>query len=130
MRISFILAILGTLGMGSHPAQAATGQPITVIVYHYVVISQAVLEIAEGEAGRIVGSAGIQLRWVNCQDDIAQPAAGCSQSPGPSEILLQLLSGSATRRMTESTASVSRYRLTPQDRASLRVCFATGSLNS
>jgi hypothetical protein len=104
MRISFTLAILGALNMGTRQAQAATGQSITVIVYNYAAVSQTILEIAEREAGRIVGSAGIKLRWLNCQEDTAQPAAGCSQSPGSAEILLHLLGGAATRRMTEPGA--------------------------
>jgi hypothetical protein len=95
------LAILGVLDCCGRPAEAAAEQSFTVLVFNYAGVPQSVLERAEREAGRIVGSAGVRLRWLNCSDQSGEAAAGCTQSPGSLQVLLHLLPRTATRRLAE-----------------------------
>jgi len=104
MRSFLLLAIPGALGIWSRPALAATKQPVTVLVFNYAGVSQPVLAAAQREAGRIAGSADVELTWRDRSEQSGQPAPACSQSPGLSQLVLHLLPGGSTRRLAEPGA--------------------------
>ena len=70
---------LGLVLFGSLPIAAAKDQgdhvEIRVSVFNYVPISPHTLEAAEGEAGRVLRDAGVDVLWLNCLQDGMQSAS-------------------------------------------------------
>jgi hypothetical protein len=72
-------------------------QPLTVIVHNYAGVGVRALERAESEAARILGTAGVELKWVNCRSNI-ETSPVCWKPPDSMELVLDLLPAGATRR--------------------------------
>ncbi len=54
------------LGAGSAPAAAEPDLIINVRVYNYAKVSSGVLGNAGREASRIIGTAGVDVAWIDC----------------------------------------------------------------
>jgi hypothetical protein len=72
-------------------------QPLTVIVHNYAGVGISVLERAEREAGRILGTAGAEINWLNCPNGV-EVSPQCRRPPASTELVLDLLPAGATRR--------------------------------
>lgn len=100
MKFSAVTATLGLsfVMFGSLPALAASGQiaviQLRVSVFNSSPISSsAIIERAEGEAGRVLRDVGIEAIWLNCPQEISQEASldRCSEASFPSHLHLQIL---------------------------------------
>ena len=66
---------------------------INVRVHNYAQVSSEILTQAEVEAAEILGKAGIEITWTNCdptQKDLGD-AAGCNQFLGPTNLGVRIL---------------------------------------
>jgi hypothetical protein len=75
----------------------AAAEPIFVSVHNYAGIESAVLKEAEKTAARVLATGGVQVRWLECQQNREQPEQ-CENEPSPSVLVLHLLPARATRR--------------------------------
>ncbi len=66
---------------------------INVRVHNYAQVSSEILAQAEGEAAEILGKAGIEITWTNCDPTRADlgEAAECNQLPGPTNLGVRIL---------------------------------------
>jgi hypothetical protein len=99
MKISAVTAKLG-LGFvlfGSLPLLAAGGQvavvQLKVSVFNASPISSSTIERAEGEAGRVLHDAGVDVIWLNCPQAISQSASLdlCSEASFPLHLHLRII---------------------------------------
>ena len=65
---------------------------ITVFVNDSVGVKPAVLKHAQAEAGRLLGTAGIAIHWVNCAD-----TSDCRRPPRADEFELHIVAKGTTR---------------------------------
>ena len=86
---------IGLVGITS--TTGVTAEEISVFVHDYANLSGRVLQRAESEAGRILGAAGVQVKWVDCPEGREAPPAW-EEPPSSTELVIHLLSASATRR--------------------------------
>ena len=66
---------------------------INVLVHNYAQVSSEILAQAEVEAAEILGKAGIEIAWTNCdptQKDLGD-AAECNQFLGPTNLAVRIL---------------------------------------
>jgi hypothetical protein len=81
----------------------ACAEPITVLVHNYAAVSEPSLETAETEAARMLGTAGVLIRWVHCPDSSDAPRE-CQRLPDSMVLVIQLLPARATRHNVEPGA--------------------------
>lgn len=95
--VSVLVAFVITFSIDAH------AQPLTIFVHNYADVGQRTLKRAETEAARILGTAGVQVNWVDCSN--WPPALLiCGESPDSTELVLDLLPASATLRGATSGA--------------------------
>ncbi len=93
-----LLAAVWTLAPQALPqdrSQNHDGLPprINVRVHNYARVSNEILTQAEVEAGEILGKAGVEITWTNCDPtrvDLGN-AAECNQLPGPTNLGARIL---------------------------------------
>jgi hypothetical protein len=81
----------------------AVAEPILVLVHNYAGVEPAVLMAAERTAARVLATAGVQVQWVQCEEDSRQPEP-CQKGPDASVLVLHLLPAGVTRRAAPSGA--------------------------
>jgi hypothetical protein len=81
------------LPQGSSENHAGLPPRINVRVHNYAQVSTEILTQAEAEAAEILGKAGIEIAWSNCdptQKDLGD-AAECNQFLGPTNLAVRIL---------------------------------------
>jgi hypothetical protein len=78
-------------------------QPLTVIVHNYADVGVPMLERAQREAARILGTAGAEVKWVNCRNNV-ETSPLCGKRPDSTELVLDLLPAGTSRRGTSEGA--------------------------
>jgi hypothetical protein len=94
------------LALSIFPAIIASGanavaEPIIVLVHNYAGMDETLLKGAERSAARILGTAGVQVQWLDCPET-GQAPQQCQDQPQPSVLVLHLLPAGATRRAAPS----------------------------
>ena len=103
-----LLAMAATLIEAKLPAASTAelgGPPprliLTIQVFNYAKVSPGKLRSAEGEAGRIIGEAGVETVWLDCLTSrrVSLPAPGgdqqeCSGEPLGATVILRVLNRS------------------------------------
>lgn len=79
----------------------AVAEPILVLVHNYAGVESAVLKQAEKTAARVLATGGVQVRWLDCQQNSEQPEQ-CENEPDPSVLVLHVLPAGVTRRAAPS----------------------------
>jgi hypothetical protein len=105
MRNPVTLAILGSLCAYGQAAGNPPDQPVSVLVYNFAGVPEAILASAEQQAQAIMESAGVKLQWLHCPD--ALPGISpqlCQQAPGSLTLVLHILSDGANRRNASGDA--------------------------
>jgi hypothetical protein len=83
------------------PSVNAVADPVVVLVHNYAVVDSGVLKQAEKTAERVLASGGVQVHWLDCQENREQPEQ-CENEPGPSVLVLHVLPAGVTRRAAPS----------------------------
>jgi hypothetical protein len=81
------------LPQGSSENHAGLPPRINVRVHNYAQVSTEILTQAEAEAAEILGKAGIEIAWTNCdptRKDLGD-AAECNQLQGPTTLFVRIL---------------------------------------
>jgi len=89
-----LLVVLGFACADASSARAADPSPtIRVHVTNYTEATPATVSKAEREAGRILGEAGLNAVWIDCQlkQTAANPTDPCQQELQPTDIVLRVL---------------------------------------
>jgi hypothetical protein len=89
-----LLVVLGFACADVSSARAADPSPtIRVRVTNYTEATPATVSKAEREAGRILGEAGLNVVWIDCQlkQTAANPTDPCQQELQPTDIVLRVL---------------------------------------
>jgi hypothetical protein len=81
----------------------AVAEPILVLVHNYAGVEPAVLMGAERTAATVLATGGVQVQWLECEEDSRQPEQ-CQDGPDASVLVLQLLPAGVTRRAAPSGA--------------------------
>jgi hypothetical protein len=113
MKLSAVTARmgLGFVMFASLPVLAAGGQgallQLRVSVFNSSPISSSTIERAEGEAGRVLRDAGVEVIWLNCPQDAQHEASLvlCSEAFFPSHLHLSILR--ASRGLKATTVGIS-----------------------
>jgi hypothetical protein len=75
----------------------ASAESLTILLHDYAEVGQSALQRAQTQAARILRSAGIETKWVNCPGSGERPPE-CHESPAATELVLHLLPAGTTRR--------------------------------
>ena len=89
-----LLVVLGFACADVSSARAAGPSPTTrVRVTNYTEATPATVSKAEREAGRLLGEAGLNVVWIDCQlkETAANPTDPCQQELQPADIVLRVL---------------------------------------
>jgi hypothetical protein len=78
-------------------AANAFAEPILILVHNYANVDPTVLKQAERSAARVLGTAGVQVKWLDCPET-SQALEQCQNPPDPPVLALELLPASASRR--------------------------------
>jgi hypothetical protein len=76
--------------VGAVLASDSLGQPLRVFVQNFAGVTPQVLERAEVEASRILGTAEIAVIWTNCMESGIDPGV-CPAVPGSLALVLRIL---------------------------------------
>jgi hypothetical protein len=106
-----VSTLTGTLGFGlvlfgSLPVLAASGQrdlvQLRVSVFNSSPVLPSTIKGAEGEAGRVLRDAGVEVLWLNCPQDAQHEASRglCSEASFPSHLHLRILQASRGLKAT------------------------------
>jgi len=102
--------------LASSLGAAEPGLKITVFVYSYAAVSPQLLAETEAEAARIYQLAGIGIQWLDCpllpRDADRFPA--CQVPPGPTKLVLRILSRSMADRLRQAEDSFG-FAMIPED---------------
>ncbi|HXR32746.1 MAG TPA: hypothetical protein VN830_03505 [Verrucomicrobiae bacterium] len=89
-----LLVVLGIACADTPSVRAADPSPtIRVRVTNYTEATAATVSKAEREAGRLLGEAGLNVVWIDCQlkQTAANPTDPCQQELEPADIVLRVL---------------------------------------
>ena len=89
-----LLVVLGFACADASSARAADPSPtIRVRITNYTEATPATVSKAEREAGRILGEAGLNVVWIDCQlkETAANPTDPCQQELQATDIVLRVL---------------------------------------
>ncbi len=85
-------AVVIALAAVGAQAQVAGDVPVLdVLVYNFAGVAKDVLAKAETEADRILGAAGVQVRWRDPSDAAAPDLSGCREPIGGSPLIVRIL---------------------------------------
>jgi hypothetical protein len=82
---------------------SAVAEPILVLVHDYANVDATLLKGAKRSASRVLATAGVQVRWVDCPESPQAPKQ-CQDPPDPSILVLHILPAGVTRRAVLSGA--------------------------
>src|SRR5215831_18623485 len=88
MRLLCLLVFVGVCA----PLAAAM---LAVHVTHEGGPGSEVVAAAEREAAGLLGDAGVEITWLNC--DLGKPSPACGTVPGANDVILRLVSRSGER---------------------------------
>jgi len=102
--------------LASSLGAAEPGSKITVLVYSYAAVSPQLLAETEAEAARIYQLAGIGIQWLDCplQPRDADRFPACQVPPGPTKLVLRILSRSMADRLRQAEDSFG-FAMIPED---------------
>ncbi|MFL6352558.1 MAG: hypothetical protein ACJ74Z_11995 [Bryobacteraceae bacterium] len=75
----------------------AVAEPILALVHNYAAVESGVLKQAEKTAARVLATGGVQVHWLDCQQNSEQPEQ-CENESDPSVLVLHVLPAGVTRR--------------------------------
>jgi hypothetical protein len=77
---------------------------LPIVVFDYAHLSPSMLAKAEGEAGKILSQAGLQVVWMNClqAQSTERPNARCEGEPAADSLVLRLLPKSSPADVHDS----------------------------
>jgi hypothetical protein len=115
LKLGLVVGFSGAAGLVLPEAvlaeQPSPSSTIRVRVNNYSRASDRVLASAEHEANRIFGRAGLAVDWLNCPPGHSNPVQpdSCHEAPGPTDIILRVLSAPARTKFQDSVFGFAVY---------------------
>jgi hypothetical protein len=108
LSLGIVVGLVAITGF-TFPATALAGDAdasptVTVLVYNHTQASTDILAGAEGEAGRILGEAGVLAVWLDCLDgnSAADLQELCHKGREPIDVVLRVLPGHIQSRLQDT----------------------------